>query len=117
MSQRGKQGTAVKPKDARGTLLRMLSYLSAYKYLLLLVIGLSFVSNILSLLGPSYAGAAINEADAGAGLVNFQRFFYYAKRILAVYIGSSLLTVAINALMLYISKWVGRKMRRTYSRS
>ena len=112
MSQRGKQGTAVKPKDARGTLLRMLSYLSAYKYLLLLVIGLSFVSNILSLLGPSYAGAAINEADAGAGLVNFQRVFYYAKRMLAVYIGSSLLTVAINALMLYISKWVGRKMRK-----
>ena len=112
MSQRGKQGTAVKPKDARGTLLRMLSYLSAYKYLLLLVIGLSFVSNILSLLGPSYAGAAINEADAGAGLVNFQRVFYYAKRMLAVYIGSSLLTVVINALMLYISKWVGRKMRK-----
>ena len=112
MSQRGKQGTAVKPKDARGTLLRMLSYLSAYKYLLLLVIGLSFVSNILSLLGPSYAGAAINEADAGVGLVNFQRVFYYAKRMLAVYIGSSLLTVVINALMLYISKWVGRKMRK-----
>ena len=112
MSQRGKQGTAVKPKDARGTLLRMLSYLSAYKYLLLLVIGLSFVSNILSLLGPSYAGAAINEADSGVGLVNFQRVFYYAKRMLAVYIGSSLLTVAINALMLYISKWVGRKMRK-----
>jgi len=90
----------------------MLSYLSVHKFLLLLVIGLSFASNILSLLGPSFAGSAINEADAGVGMVDFQRVFYYAKRMLAVYVGSSVLTVVINAMMLYISKWIARKMRK-----
>lgn len=112
MPPRGPQGAASRPKDAKGALLRMLSYLSAHKFLLLLVIALSFSSNILSLLGPSFAGSAINEADAGVGKVNFQRVFYYAQRMLAVYVGSSVLTVIINALMLYISKWIARKMRK-----
>lgn len=101
-----------KPKDTKGTLVRMVSYLAAHKYLLLLVIVLSFVSNALSLLGPSYAGSAIREAEAGAGAVNFDRVFYYAKRMLLVYVGSSVLTLVINALMLHVSKWIARKMRK-----
>lgn len=108
----GPQATAKKPKDTRGTLRRMLAYLAAHKYLLLLVIVLSFVSNVLSLLGPSYAGSAINEANAGKGLVNFDRVFHYAKLMLFVYVTSSVLTVAINGLMLHVSKWIARKMRK-----
>ena len=49
-----------KPKDTRGTLIRLLSYIGQYKWILLLVFALCFVSNILALLGPSLAGSAIN---------------------------------------------------------
>lgn len=101
-----------KPKDTRGTLRRMLDYLAIYRWLILLVLVMSFVSNVLSLLGPSYAGSAINEAAAGMGKVNFDKVYYYAKRMLLVYVSSSLLTVVINIMMTYISKRIARKMRR-----
>ena len=101
-----------KPKDTRGTLLRMLKYLASYKYLLFLAIALSFASNLLALQGPRYAGLAVNEADAGAGLVNFDMVFYYAERMLFVYVASSILTVVINIVMTSLSKWIAQKMRK-----
>ena len=103
---------AKKPKDTKGSLLRVLSYIADYKWILLLVIALSILSNILALLGPSLAGSAINEAAAGPGKVNFENVYYYVKRMLIFYLGSSLLTVLINAIMVNVSKWVGRNMRR-----
>ena len=101
-----------KPKNTKGALLRILSYIADYKWILLLVIVLSILSNVLALLGPSLAGSAINEAAAGAGKVNFDNVFYYVKRMLVFYLGSSLLTILINVIMVNVSKWVGRNMRR-----
>ena len=101
-----------RPKNTRGTLVRTVKYLASYKYLLFLAIGLSFIGNVLALQGPRYAGKAINEAAAGAGLVNFDAVFYYAERMLFVYVISGLLTIIINIIMTSLSKWVARKMRR-----
>lgn len=101
-----------KPKDTGGTLRRLIKYLAEYKWILLTVLILCLTSNVLSLLGPSLAGAAINEAAAGAGKVNFQRVFYYAQRMLICYVISSLLTIAINVVMMYVSKWIAGKMRK-----
>ncbi len=101
-----------KPKDTKGSLLRILSYIAEYKWILLLVICLSFLSNVLALLGPKLAGSAINEAAAGVGKVNFERVYYYVKRMLIFYVGSSLLTIVINVTMVNVSKWVARNMRR-----
>ncbi len=102
---------SAKPKDMKGTLGRMLKYLTSYKYLLLLAIVLCFVSNILSLMGPKFAGQAINEAAAGAGKVNFANVAYFAKRMLFVYVVSSVMTIVINIVMTYLSKWIAQKMR------
>ena len=104
--------TTKKPKDTRGTLRRILSYLASYRWIIAVILLLSVVSNVLSLLGPSFAGSAINEASAGMGKVNFDRVYYYAKRMLLVYVASSLMTVSINILMTFISKRIARKMRR-----
>ncbi len=101
-----------RPKDTKGTLLRTLKYLSSYKYLLFLAIAMSFVGNLLALQGPKFAGQAINEAAAGIGKVNFDAVWYYAKRMLFVYVTSSLLTVVINVVMTSLSKWIARKMRK-----
>jgi len=103
---------AKKPKDTSGTFLRLIRYMAVYKWILLLVLVLCLVSNVLSLLGPSLAGSAINEAAAGAGKVNFERVYYYARRMLICYVCSSLLTIAINVIMMYVSKWIARKMRK-----
>ena len=101
-----------KPKDTKGTLRTLLAYIGQYKWILALTFVLCFISNILALLGPSLAGAAINEAAAGAGKVNFERVFYYAKRMFFCYVLSSLITISINMVMALVSKWIARKMRK-----
>ncbi|MCC8169232.1 MAG: ABC transporter ATP-binding protein/permease [Oscillospiraceae bacterium] len=101
-----------KPKDTSGTLRRVLKYLSEYKWIFLLIIILCLVSNILSLLGPSLAGSAINETAAGVGKVNFENVFYFAKRMLICYVSASVITIAINVIMMYVSKFIARKMRK-----
>lgn len=101
-----------KPKDTKGTLLRMLRYVTDFKWILAFVLVLCLVSNILALLGPSYAGQAINEAAAGAGKVNFTKVYYFAKRMLICYLISSVLTISINIIMMYVSRWIAKKMRK-----
>ena len=102
-----------KPKDTRGTLRRLLSFLGPYRYVILLVCALSLVSNLLSLWGPNLAGSAINEAAAGQGKVNFERVSYFAVRMLICYAASSLLTIGINVIMVRTSKQVARQMRQS----
>ena len=101
-----------RPKDTKSTLLRILKYLSSYKYLLFFAILLSFGSNLLALQGPKFAGKAIQEAAAGEGLVNFDAVFYYVKWMLVLYVSSSILTIVINITMTALSKWIARKMRK-----
>ncbi len=102
-----------KPKDTRGALRRIFSYLADYRLILFLVIALCLVSNILALLGPNLAGGAIDAvARAGAGKVDFDRIGYYVKRMLLVYLTSSLLTILINIIMVRVSKLIARNMRR-----
>ncbi len=102
-----------KPKDSRGALRRMIRFLGPWRYLILLVGALCLVSNVLSLLGPHLAGAAINEAAAGKGRVDFDRVWYYASRMLVCYVSASLLTVLIHTIMMNVSKRVARQMRQS----
>ena len=101
-----------KPKDSKGALRRLLSYLGAFKLPIALVGCMCIVSNVLALMGPRLAGSAINEAAAGKGLVNFDKVTYFAVRMLAVYVISSLLTVLIHTVMVNVSKRIGKKMRQ-----
>ena len=106
-----KQTIREKPKDTKGALKRILAYLGKYKLLIALILVLCIASNILALLGPSMAGSAINEAAAGKGNVNFERVKHYALLMLATYVCSSLLTIAISFLMTKVSRLVAKRMR------
>ena len=101
-----------KPRDARGAFKRVVAYLRGFRRQLLVILSLCLISNILSLLGPSLAGSAINEAAAGAGKVRFDRVSYYALRMLLFYVCSSLLTVTINIMMTKVSKRAIKGMRQ-----
>jgi len=101
-----------KPKDTKGTLLRMLRYVSDFKWILAVVLVLCVCSNVLALLGPSLAGNAINAAAAGKGKVDFSQVYYYAKRMLLFYLVSSVLSISINIIMMYVSRWIAKKMRK-----
>ena len=100
------------PKDTKGALKRILRYLGAYRFFIFLIILLSIGSNILALLGPDFAGKAINEASRGAGSVHFDNVFFYAKRMFFCYVVSSLISIAISVIMMQVSRWIGKKMRK-----
>ncbi|MBR6396970.1 MAG: ABC transporter ATP-binding protein [Lachnospiraceae bacterium] len=106
-----RQTVRVKPKDTKGTLRRILSYLGGFKYLIAIILMLCIVSNLLSLMGPSMAGKAINAASAGKGKVDFGEVKYYTVRMLIFYLTSSFLTIIISNLMIFVSLNVAKKMR------
>ncbi len=102
-----------KPKDSRGALRRMISFLGPFRWLILLVAALCVLSNLLALWGPDLAGHAINEAAAGKGKVDFDKVTYYVYRMLACYVCSSLLTISIHAIMMNVSKRTAKNMRQS----
>ena len=101
-----------KPKDTKGTLLRLLGYMKEFKWIILIVLILSFASNVLALFGPKLAGEAINEAAAGKGKVNFDKVYFYAGRMLLFYLVSSGLSISISVIMMYVSRFIAKKMRK-----
>ena len=101
-----------KPKDTRGALLRLLHYLGSWRYVIAGVAVLSLLGNLLSLWGPSLAGAAIREADAGAGRVDFAAVRHYALLMLVCYLSSAVLGFGISLVMTAVSKRVARRMRQ-----
>ena len=101
-----------KPKDTKGTFLRLLGYMKEFKWIILIVLILSFASNVLALFGPKLAGEAINEAAAGKGKVNFDKVYFYAGRMLLFYLVSSGLSISISVIMMYVSRFIAKKMRK-----
>ena len=101
-----------KPRDRKGTLIRLGKYMAQYKMLMLLALVLTVGSNLLQLLGPMLSGYAINAIEPGAGKVDFGRVFYYAGWMLVFYLVSSLLSYALSVLMVFISQKIVVRMRK-----
>ena len=112
MPGRGDRGGRGKPKDTRGTLRRILRYLASYRWVVLFLLLCAFASNIGNLLGPSFAGKAIGEAEAGPGQVDFSRVLYYAKWMLAAYLGSNVMSFLVNQGMMRVSRRIAQRMRK-----
>ena len=100
-----------KPKDARRALKRIWSYIVRYRVGVIMISLLCITSNILSLIGPSLAGKAIQEAAAGRGMVRFDRVLHYAGLMLLFYIASSLLSLLIHVLMMNVGRRISQQMR------
>ncbi len=107
-----KQKKYEKPKNRRGTILRLGSYLMQYKYWVLLALALTVGSNLLALMGPMLSGYAIDAIELGVGNVDFARVFYYAGLMVVFYLASSVLSYLIAVLMIHISRKVVYKMRQ-----
>ena len=55
-----------RPRNAKGTLLRILRYSSESRFAILAILALVLVGNSLALLGPTLAGKAVGAASACA---------------------------------------------------
>ncbi len=101
-----------KPKDTKGTLRRLLSYLSHFRLAIALCLFLSLAGNLFALLGPKLSGNAINAISAGKGSVAFGTVYHYAKWMLVLYITSSVFSYLLSILMMRIGRTIGKRMRR-----
>ena len=105
-------GKKEKPKDAKGTLIRTVNYMMRYKFIVLALLLCAFASNVGNLLGPSFAGKAINAASAGEGQVDIHKVMHFAMLMLAAYVGSNILNFLVNIGMMRVGRRVARNMRQ-----
>lgn len=101
-----------RPKDRRGTILRLGKYMMQYKWLLGIAMILNLIGNLLALVGPMLSGYAVDAIEPGMGKVQFERVFYYAGWMIVFYLLSALLTYGLRVLMLTISRKVVFQMRK-----
>ena len=105
-------GEKQKPKNAGKTVRRLLAYMMKYGWIFFILLIFAFASNVGNLLGPSFAGKAINEASAGAGKVNMQLVIRYGLLMLLVYVGSNILSFLVNIWMMRVGRMVARNLRK-----
>ena len=106
-----RNGKRERPKNAKGTLLRILKYCIHNKPAFIFTLCLVLVSNCLSLLGPSLAGKAVGAASAGKGMVDFSLVYKYAGGMLVCYLASSCLSFLVNINMMRMGRVMGKKLR------
>ena len=93
----GDRGTEKqKPRHAKRTLRRLLKYLMEYAWVVLVLLIFAFISNIGNLLGPDFAGKAINAASAGEGKVDLNVVMHYGLLMLIAYVGGNVLSFFVN---------------------
>ena len=109
-------GKKERPKDVKGALLRILSYLNIYKWSILGLLLLAMLSNIGNLFGPRFAGAAISVAERGfrqgVGHVDMAMVRHYALLMLAAYVLSNILSLLVTIGMTRIGRRAAQNMRR-----
>ena len=101
-----------RPKDTKGTLRRLLSYLSAFRIPMAIAVILSLGTNLLALAGPKLAGHAIEAVDKGKGKVDFATVAYYTRLMLIIYVASAVCSFILSVLMMKVGRAVGKKLRK-----
>ena len=108
-------GKKEKPKNTKGTLKRILRYLSKYKIIVFILLILALISNAGNLLGPRFAGNAIGVAEKGAkagkGMVDMDMVLHYTILMLIAYVGSNILSFLVNISMTRVGKRVAMRLR------
>ncbi len=100
-----------KRKPRRGTLLRLAKYVLAQWPLFLLALLLTLGANQLSLLGPSYSGAAIDAIEAEGG-VDFAAVRENVLWMLGCYVVSAILSYILSVVMIRLSQRIIYRMRK-----
>ena len=101
-----------RPKDTKGTLIKLCKTLLPFKVLIIFVVVLSIFSCVLSLLGPYFCGEAINEVEKGPGMIDFSIVWKWAVMMLVSYLFSEVVYLTINLIMVSVSKKTGYILRK-----
>ena len=99
-------------KNRKQVILRLGKYLLQHKWMLLLAITLTVISNLLALIGPMLSGYAIDAIGSEAGQADFQKVFFYCGLMLIFYIVSSALSYLLSVTMVKMGQKVVYQMRK-----
>ena len=91
---------------------RLGGYMLRYKPLIAMILFLMMTANILSLIGPTLSGAAIDAIEPGKGAVDFPSVFLYCALMLVFYVVSAILSYINATLMIRLSQRITKTMRR-----
>ena len=86
-----------KPSDVKGTIKKLLSYVSQYKASFIIIFIVAILSTIFSILGPKILGNATQELYSGllakvggTGGINFQAIYSILLFLLTLYLLSAI---------------------------
>lgn len=99
-------------KNRKQVILRLGKYLLQHKWMLLLAVTLTVISNLLALIGPMLSGYAIDAIGSEAGQADFQKVFFYCGLMLIFYIVSSALSYLLSVTMVKMGQKVVYQMRK-----
>ena len=103
------RGVIEKPKDFKGTMIKLVRYLKPYRFLIILVLIFAIVSTILSVIIPKILGDITNKIVSGmellkntglsqGGGIDFKAILYLIEILIGIYL--------INALFSYLQGWI-----------
>lgn len=101
-----------KPKNTKSAMARLIRYTSSFGVIIFVCVILAVFSNIGNLLGPKFAGKAIEAVEAGAGNVDMDVVIHYVILMLIVYVVGNILNFIVNISMIRISRKIGYQMRQ-----
>lgn len=120
--RRGPGMQVEKAKDFKGTLKKLLYYMSDYKIGLIIVILFAVASTIFSIIGPKILGNAITELSeefvrkiTGLGGINFDKITKMLLGLLSLYLISAIFTYIQGFIMAGISQKTTYKLRKEIS--
>lgn len=101
-----------RPKDKKGAMVRLTSYIVKYRVYLFAAVILGTAGNVAALVGPMIAGKAIDVISAGKGNVNFNKVMFYIVCLFIFYIISSVMTYILSTIMIKLGRKVANDMRK-----
>ena len=99
-----------KPKDRKGSLIRLGKYLLRYRAGFILAFVMNLGGNLLALAGPYLSGKAVDAIRPGN--VDFGTVFYFAGWMVVCYICSAILSLFLQYWMITLSRKVVYQMRQ-----
>ena len=118
----GRFAPGEKPKNFKGTLRKLISYLGVYKIAILIVMILAAVATVFSVAGPKIMAKATNalfdglmSKIAGTGGINFGYIGKILLFTLGLYIFSSVVSFVQGWIMTGISQKISYRMRKDIS--
>ncbi len=98
-------------KRTKSVILRLSKYILKHKFLFLVAIATTLISNQLALMGPMYSGYAIDAMTLGDS-VDFAAVTENVVKMLVCYIASGILSYLLAVLMVFISQKIVYAMRK-----